>query len=345
MSNIINDRSRIFNIKIENRFTTLPNCTAEDPNLSWKSKGLLWYLASRPNDWCIYVSQLATVCQVGSKGKSRDAIKSMIRELIEQGYMSYKKTRNEKGQWQHDYYVFPMKISEFQKMFPETDYPSLDNPAVILNTEATKKGKEEKRKRTKEKEEPPTPPKPPDSKPPEKGRARKAPSSSPEGLRLSKLLFSKIRQEDEAAEEPNFDRWAKQLDMMHEKGRAWEEIEKLIEFSRKDEFWKKAIFSTASLRKHASQVKEQMLKPVKESPAKQAEEKEKKIKEAVKHCEDVRKKLDLYAGDMRVDLYHTAVRIRDRWEVIGYLEPGFKQMLESALRKGGYWNPSRFETG
>lgn len=328
-----NKNSKIFNVKLESRFTTLPNSSAEDPNLSWQAKGLLWYLCSRPEDWSVYIHQLSNVCQTGKKGKSRDAIRSMMKELIENGYARHEKTRNEKGQWQHNYYVFPLKIQDFQKMFPEPGNPALDFPepekaALLINTEANKKGKEEEKEKIikKEKEEPAS-----------KVRADKPPSSSPQGLRLSKFLFSFLKEKDEAAEEPNFDKWAKELDIMHKKGRDWAEIEALMEFAMQDVFWQGVIQSTKSFRKSASRLKLQMDKAKNnKNPAKLAEEKEELIKKNKLIARKVKEELNLDWDEMQIDVHCVFVKDKRGLASLGYAEHGFEQQLDSLLRKAGY---------
>ena len=37
--------------KLNGNFTIIRNDCLEDPNISWKAKGLLVYMASKPKDW------------------------------------------------------------------------------------------------------------------------------------------------------------------------------------------------------------------------------------------------------------------------------------------------------
>ena len=57
----------------------------EDTRLSWKSKGILSYLLSRPDDWTVMFEQLQ---KVSTDGKS--SIRSAFKELVEYGYCERK---------------------------------------------------------------------------------------------------------------------------------------------------------------------------------------------------------------------------------------------------------------
>ncbi|MBN1423811.1 hypothetical protein JXA88_04575 [Candidatus Fermentibacteria bacterium] len=55
---------------------------AEDPTLSWKAKGLMSYLLSRPDDWQIRVADL-----VKRSPDGETAVRSGLRELEQRGYL------------------------------------------------------------------------------------------------------------------------------------------------------------------------------------------------------------------------------------------------------------------
>ena len=67
----------------ENPYVIMNKKFLEDKNLSFKAKGLLAYLLSKPDDWNTNVKQLITVSKENEK-----AIYSAIRELINNGYMT-----------------------------------------------------------------------------------------------------------------------------------------------------------------------------------------------------------------------------------------------------------------
>jgi hypothetical protein len=76
--------------KRRNPFAQIDRRALEDEGLSWKAKGLLAYLLSRPDDWQVYVEQLKTV---GPDG--RDATRSGLSELEDAGYVDKKQRHND----------------------------------------------------------------------------------------------------------------------------------------------------------------------------------------------------------------------------------------------------------
>lgn len=133
----------IHNVRLDKHFTVTSNLVPEDPNLSWAAKGLLWYLLSRPADWSVHTHQLANIFGGSTRGCGKEAVLSMIKELKENGYILYTKTRSASGHWNHRYDVYPMPQKDFKKMFPERVKPALDGAAlvkddVILSTDLNK---------------------------------------------------------------------------------------------------------------------------------------------------------------------------------------------------------------
>ena len=75
-------------VKKKTDYTVISNVFLRDENLSLKSKGLLAYVMSLPNDWVLYVSELANHHKDGIS-----AIYSSFKELIELGYVRRKRER------------------------------------------------------------------------------------------------------------------------------------------------------------------------------------------------------------------------------------------------------------
>lgn len=73
-------------------FTILPNQALEDDRLSFKARGLLAYVLSKPDNWRANSYQLATA---GPDG--RDAIRSALAELEAAGYAELQKARQSDG--------------------------------------------------------------------------------------------------------------------------------------------------------------------------------------------------------------------------------------------------------
>jgi hypothetical protein len=74
-------------------------------------------------------------------------------------------------------------------------------------------------------------------------------------IRLSKLLFELISKNMPNPKKPNFQTWAKNIDLaIRIDKRKPEELEKIIRWSQQDDFWHKNILSTGSLRKKFDQL-------------------------------------------------------------------------------------------
>lgn len=121
----------IHNVRLDSHFTITSNATPEDPRLSWAAKGLLWYVLSRSHDWKIFTAQLAEIYQGKERGNGYDAIKRIVKELRNAGYVKYTKSKDSKGKWQHRYDVYPIPHSDFQKIYPEVVKPPVAEPPVV----------------------------------------------------------------------------------------------------------------------------------------------------------------------------------------------------------------------
>ncbi|WP_204190681.1 MULTISPECIES: helix-turn-helix domain-containing protein [unclassified Staphylococcus] len=64
----------------------------EDEKISWKAKGIMSYLFSKPDDWQIYQTQLEKVSKDG-----KASVRSTINELIDNGYMTRQSRRKSNG--------------------------------------------------------------------------------------------------------------------------------------------------------------------------------------------------------------------------------------------------------
>lgn len=88
--------------KESGNFVTVHKNFIHDDNLSWKAKGILLYLLSRPDDWRIYETELNKHSSDG-----RDSLRTGIKELEQAGYIHRTRKRNEKGQLrEYEYQVF-----------------------------------------------------------------------------------------------------------------------------------------------------------------------------------------------------------------------------------------------
>ncbi len=107
------DIMSVFRVEKNNNYTVMANYHLRDKELSFKAKGLLSYMLSLPEDWDYSLNGLARVSKEGIK-----AIKNIINELKEKGYLKINRLRKENGQYQYEYLIreIPEGIEpEYQK--------------------------------------------------------------------------------------------------------------------------------------------------------------------------------------------------------------------------------------
>lgn len=80
----------------------------EDENISWKAKGIMSYLFSKPDDWQIYQTQLEKVSKDG-----KASVRSTINELIDNGYMTRQSRRKSNGDFDgYDYTLHEHPVND-----------------------------------------------------------------------------------------------------------------------------------------------------------------------------------------------------------------------------------------
>ncbi|MBH9582148.1 conserved phage C-terminal domain-containing protein [Staphylococcus felis] len=88
--------------KESGNFVTVHKDFIHDSNISWKAKGILLYLLSRPDDWQIYETELEQHSTDGLSG-----LKSGIKELEEIGYIQRNRKRDKTGRLNgYEYLVY-----------------------------------------------------------------------------------------------------------------------------------------------------------------------------------------------------------------------------------------------
>lgn len=96
------------NKKRVNPFVQIDKNMLSDKNISWKAKGILSYLLSKPDGWITY---LTDVEKQSTDGK--DSVSSGVKELEKAGYIERKRIR-EKGRfkgWEYNVYEYPQPIN------------------------------------------------------------------------------------------------------------------------------------------------------------------------------------------------------------------------------------------
>ena len=111
-------------VKKKENFTTIHNNLILDESISWKAKGILIYMLSKPVGWKYKSSEIAKNATDG-----RDSVRNGLKELVENGYISRQK--NSDGSL--TYYIFEDKRQNNIKDYlqkSETKNPKLDNPSL-----------------------------------------------------------------------------------------------------------------------------------------------------------------------------------------------------------------------
>lgn len=112
-------------------FAILSNAMLQDPTLSFRARGVLASILSRPPGWSTNSSLLA---EQGAEG--RDAIRTVLAELEGKGYLRRTKERNAEGQFIS---ITEVSMTPTLEPVPTSDpapeNPALDNQAVTTKTD------------------------------------------------------------------------------------------------------------------------------------------------------------------------------------------------------------------
>lgn len=99
---------KIHRSKHSENFTILPNAALRDERLSYRARGVLMELLSRPEDWQTTADALARTAkqQRGKKGEGRDAMRGAFAELKAAGYLVASKGKGESGTHTTELHVY-----------------------------------------------------------------------------------------------------------------------------------------------------------------------------------------------------------------------------------------------
>ena len=109
-----------------NNYTIMSNHHLIDPELSFKAKGLMSYMLSRPDNWDFTIEGLAHQNKEGA-----DAIARIIRELEDRGYITRCRVRNQAGKFTDMEYKIlecPLKKVAAERTETENAAPALEEP-------------------------------------------------------------------------------------------------------------------------------------------------------------------------------------------------------------------------
>lgn len=104
----------------ENPFVMIDRRPLEDDKLSWKAKGVLAYLLSRPDNWIVRLGDLVKRSPDGVY-----AVRGAIKELKDAGHVSIREIRDEKQKFvRYEIEVYELPFTSK----PLTNFPQADNP-------------------------------------------------------------------------------------------------------------------------------------------------------------------------------------------------------------------------
>ena len=104
--------------KRKERFSIVDNKVIEDERLSFKARGLLIYMLSKPDDWKFYTEELA-------KRSNKDgisAIKTALNEIEDAGYLTRKQGHKKNGQFTSQDWI----LTDTSTNLPQVEKPLAD---------------------------------------------------------------------------------------------------------------------------------------------------------------------------------------------------------------------------
>ncbi|WP_283586329.1 DnaD domain protein [Limosilactobacillus vaginalis] len=108
--------------KRKERFSIVDNKVIEDKRLSFKARGLLIYMLSKPDDWKFFTGELV-------KRSSKDGLSSIrtaLKEIESAGYLVRKRERSNKGTFTSQDWI----LTDIPASVPQVEKPHVDNPQV-----------------------------------------------------------------------------------------------------------------------------------------------------------------------------------------------------------------------
>lgn len=113
--------------KTEN-YSVISNSILNDESISWKAKGILIYLLSKPDNWQVYIEHLKKQSTDG-----RISTANGIKELIESGYIIRDYKRTEKGRFEGYNYIVK-ENKDKNNIEYDKDLPISENPITDIST-------------------------------------------------------------------------------------------------------------------------------------------------------------------------------------------------------------------
>jgi hypothetical protein len=212
----------------DSHFTILSNEVLRDQRLSFRARGLLASILSRPDNWSTNAESLARESKEG-----RNSILTALKELEVNGYLMRRKFQNELGHWVSESVVFDEpKFRNPTSVEPTSVEPTSENGTLLEETYKKEPYKETISNIT----------------------SAVAVATPEQAKQLAQQFCDTLRTNGihSAKVTP---KWIGEIDKMHRlDGRTWEQIEACIRWATTDAFWCGVILSPTKLRKHYDQM-------------------------------------------------------------------------------------------
>ncbi len=125
----------VFKIEKNKNYTIMSNYHLRDRNLSYKAKGLLSFMLSLPEDWDYSINGLVAISKEGIK-----AVRNILQELQNCGYLIIEKKQNEIGQFEYEYLIYETPHSQKGDM----ELGDVEKDTQINTNEINNNNKEDK---------------------------------------------------------------------------------------------------------------------------------------------------------------------------------------------------------
>lgn len=117
--------------RLAGNFTILSNAVINDERLSFRARGILTWLLSKPDDWHTRSESIAAQ----SPKEGRDAVRSALRELADLGYLVREKIQDERGRWSTIQTVYEEPVTGPAPGKPTRGRTDVGQPGALVSTE------------------------------------------------------------------------------------------------------------------------------------------------------------------------------------------------------------------